>query len=89
MKTKHQYSEKNCEQTVELCDLILFNDDVNTFDFVTETLIEVCGHEYIQAVQCTHIVHFNGKCSVKRGSFEKLRPVCETLVEKGLSAQIQ
>lgn len=69
--------------------LILFNDEVNTFDFVIESLIAVCGHEPTQAEQCTIIVHFKGKCAVKNGSFEKLEPMCTALLDRGLTAEIQ
>ncbi|MFN5620292.1 MAG: ATP-dependent Clp protease adaptor ClpS [Flavobacteriales bacterium] len=69
--------------------LILFNDDVHSFDFVIEALIEVCGHELLQAEQCTIIVHFKGKCAVKQGAYEKLEPMCTALLERGLTAEIQ
>lgn len=69
--------------------IVLYNDDVNTFDFVIESLINVCGHEPIQAEQCTYIVHFNGKCSVKSGSYEQLKPVCSALLDRGLTAEIE
>jgi ATP-dependent Clp protease adaptor protein ClpS len=69
--------------------LILFNDDVHSFDFVIEALIEVCGHELLQAEQCTIIVHFKGKCAVKQGTYEKLEPMCTALLERGLTAEIQ
>lgn len=69
--------------------IILFNDDVNTFDFVIDSLIEVCGHNPIQAEQCTYLVHYKGKCSVKSGSFEKLRPICSALLDRGLTAEIE
>jgi ATP-dependent Clp protease adaptor protein ClpS len=69
--------------------LILYNDDVNTFDFVTESLIKVCRHDPLQAEQCTYLVHYKGKCAVKSGSFEKLRPLCEALLDRGLSAKIE
>lgn len=81
--------EKDKEQLVEQCDLVIYNDDVHTFSFVIETLVDVCHHEYIQAVQCTHIIHNNGKCGVKRGTFLNLKPKCEALLEKGLSATIE
>jgi len=70
-------------------DLVLYNDDVNTFDFVSETLITVCGHDSIQAEQCTYIVHYNGKCSVKKGSYKNLIPLCLQLLDLGLSAKIE
>lgn len=68
--------------------IVVFNDDVNTFDDVIESLIEICGHDSIQAEQCTLIIHFKGKCTVKNGSFEKLEPMCTALLERGLSAEI-
>ena len=69
--------------------LILYNDDFNTFDFVTESLIKVCKHEALQAEQCTFLVHYTGKCVVKNGTFKKLKPLCEALLERGLSAKIE
>lgn len=77
------------EKIVELKDLILYNDDVNTFDHVINQLTKYCEHSMIQAEQCAHIVHNNGKCQIKRGEFESLKPICETLLEKGLSAVIE
>ncbi len=70
-------------------DLILYNDDVNTFDHVINILMKYCDHSSIQAEQCAHIVHNNGKCQVKRGEFEKLKPICEAMLESGLSAKIE
>jgi ATP-dependent Clp protease adaptor protein ClpS len=70
-------------------ELILHNDDVNTFDHVIESLVEICGHDAIQAEQCAWIVHYNGKCSVKRGTFDNLEPRCTALLDRGLSATIQ
>lgn len=69
--------------------LLLYNDDFNTFDFVTESLIKVCKHDAIQAEQCTYLVHYTGKCVVKNGTFKKLKPLCEALLERGLSAKIE
>lgn len=76
------------EEKVETRRLVLFNDDVNTFDHVIESLIDVCGHEPVQAEQCTVIVHYNGKCAVKEGEFDKLEPMCTALLDRGLSAEI-
>lgn len=73
----------------ELQNIILYNDDVNTFDFVIDSLIEVCNHDVIQAEQCTYLVHYAGKCAVKRGTYKKLRPLCEALLERGLTASIE
>ena len=76
------------KKTEQVRDLVLHNDDVNTFDFVIETLIDVCSHNPLQAEQCAHIIHNNGKCGVKKGSYTDLKPMRETLLEKGLSATI-
>ncbi len=70
-------------------EIILFNDDVNTFDHVIETLIRVCNHEALQAEQCAILVHYKGKCAVKTGSYDELEPQCTQLLEAGLSAEIQ
>lgn len=69
-------------------EIILFNDDVNTFDHVIETLIRVCKHDELQAEQCALLVHFKGKCTVKTGSLDELKPQCSSLLEAGLSAEI-
>ena len=76
------------KQIEQVRDLILHNDDVNTFDFVIESLIELCGHNALQAEQCAHIVHNNGKCGIKKGSYNDLKPIYETLLGRGLSATI-
>ena len=70
-------------------DLIIYNDDVNTFDFVIEALIEICKHEQLQAEQCTYIIHYNGKCTVKSDSFSNLKPMKLALLDIGLSAVIK
>ena len=69
-------------------ELVLFNDDVNTFDWVIVSLIEVCQHTAEQAEQCSLIVHHKGKCSVDSGSFAELKPKCSALLDRGLSAEI-
>ena len=69
-------------------EIILYNDDVNTFDHVIETLVSVCNHTYEQAEQCAYIVHFSGKCSVKKGKFSYLEPLCLKLLQADLSAEI-
>ncbi len=69
-------------------EIILYNDDVNTFDHVIETLIKVCQHTAEQAEQCAILVHYKGKCVVKTGSFEELKPQCSSLLEAGLSAEL-
>jgi ATP-dependent Clp protease adaptor protein ClpS len=69
--------------------IVLYNDDVNTFDWVIECLVKYCGHDTIQAEQCAWFVHSKGKYSVKVGSRTKLKPICEVLLEKGLSAKLE
>jgi len=73
----------------EPCNLVLWNDDVNTFDWVIETLIEVCGHTEEQAEQCAYIVHFKGKCAVKNGSYEELKPLCDKITDRGIGATVE
>lgn len=70
-------------------EIILFNDDVNTFDHVIDTLMAVCKHEPLQAEQCALLVHYTGKCAVKTGSYKELEPLCSKLLEADLSAEIQ
>ena len=68
--------------------LIVFNDEVNTFDDVIEALVEVCQHSASQAEQCTLIIHFKGKCSVKEGSWNDLVPMRNAICERGISAEV-
>ncbi len=68
--------------------LVLFNDDVNTFDFVMDSLVEVCDHDALQAEQATILVHYKGKCDVKNGDKKKLLPLCNALLKRGLTAEI-
>lgn len=68
--------------------LILFNDEFNQFEFVIDTLVEVCKHNRVQAEQCTLIAHHKGKCDVRSGEREELRPLRDELLRRGLSATI-
>lgn len=70
-------------------ELVLYNDDVNTFDHVIESLVDICEHDLLQAEQCTYIVHYHGKCSVKSGTYLRLKPMKEGLCDRGLSAVIK
>ena len=70
-------------------ELILFNDDVNTFEFVIETLVEVCRHEPEQAEQCAMIAHHNGKCMVKTGDYIELKPLYDEMTLRGLTVSIE
>ncbi len=69
--------------------LVLFNDDFNTFDFVIETLIEVCAHNPMQAETCAWITHYKGKCAVKNGAFTELKPCFRELSKRNLTVEIQ
>jgi len=90
MSTKEKASEALLvEETVSTQnEIVLYNDDVNTFDHVIETLIYACDHTSQQAEQCSLIVHYKGKCTVKTGNFDDLKPRCSMLLEAGLSAEI-
>ena len=76
------------EEVLKQSEIVLFNDDVNTFDHVISTLIDVCDHTPEQAEQCSLIVHYNGKCTVKTGAYDDLKPRCSKLLQAGLSAEI-
>lgn len=73
----------------EPCSLIVWNDEVNTFEWVIETLIEVCGHSYEQAEQCSYIIHFKGKYAVKEGAYDDLKPLCDAITERGIGATVE
>jgi ATP-dependent Clp protease adaptor protein ClpS len=77
------------EQLENNHEIVLYNDDVNTFDHVINCLIRVCKHTSEQAEQCAIIVHYTGKCAVKTGSLEELKPQCVRLLQLGLSAVIE
>jgi ATP-dependent Clp protease adaptor protein ClpS len=80
------------DETIVLSDkirnLVLYNDDVNTFEHVIMSLVDICNHDTYQAEQCAYIVHFKGKCDVKNGHFDVLYPMKEKLKSKGLSVTI-
>lgn len=90
MSTKEKISEELLleEETVNQNEIVLFNDEVNTFDHVIDTLVDVCDHTPEQAEQCSLIVHYNGKCTVKTGEYTDLEPRCSKLLQAGLSAEI-
>ena len=69
-------------------EIVLHNDDVNTFDFVIDSLVSVCDHTLEQAEQCSVLVHYKGKCTVKTGEYKDLEPRCSKLLQLGLSAEI-
>jgi ATP-dependent Clp protease adaptor protein ClpS len=69
--------------------IIIWNDDVNSFDWVIESLIEVCSHSFEQAEQCAMLIHFQGKYAVKNGEYDTLKPMCDAITERGINATIE
>lgn len=92
MQTIHAPETEVLEEEIvseeEQWSLVVFNDDVNTFDHVIQTLIEVCKHEPEQAEQCTWIIHFKGKCTVKTGVFDELASMRNAICHRGISAEV-
>ena len=87
-ETKKKPIEIHKENVVNDNFLILHNDDVHSFDYVIDALIDICKHNYEQAEQCTLIVHHKGKCDIKKGGFKKLKPLKDALIERELNATI-
>ncbi len=75
-------------ETTDLMDLVVFNDDVNTFDHVIDTLVRVCKHTLEQAEQCTLLIHYTGRCAVKSGTLEFLKPMRQAICDAGIDARI-
>ncbi|SHG59856.1 ATP-dependent Clp protease adaptor protein ClpS [Salegentibacter echinorum] len=90
MSTKEEVLEevKTTTREQKENEIVLYNDDYNTFDHVIESLIYACEHTPEQAEQCSILVHYKGKCVVKTGTFDDLKPRCSKLLEEGLSAEI-
>ena len=88
--TNTQFQEDTDTLTVTdaYCSLIVWNDEVNTFDWVIETLMEVCGHSTEQAEQCAIIIDSKVKYAVKEGSYEILKPQCNAITERGINATV-
>jgi ATP-dependent Clp protease adaptor protein ClpS len=90
-----QYDTKRKEHTDilavtdEYCSLVVWNDNVNTFDWVIQALIEICGHSEEQAEQCAIIIDSKGKYAVKEGSYDMLKPMCDAITERGIGATIE
>lgn len=89
MSTKELEQTKLKEQVVQERELILHNDDFNTFDHVINCLVSICDHSSVQAEQCAYIVHYRGKCSVKKGQFEILEPMLIALQLQNLTVEIK
>ena len=88
MKERTLHRDDKLKSGSETSTLILYNDDVNTFDHVIKSLVEVCGHDSVQAEQCAMIVHFKGSCEVKIGVHEVLNAMSKSLNAKGLNSQV-
>ena len=86
---KEESVEELVVETTKGFHLIVWNDEVNTFEWVIETLIEVCGHEHEQAEQCAWLIHNRGKYAVKNGSYEQLKPMCDAITDRGIGATIE
>ena len=86
------WEESSVETITELTpnfSLIVWNDEVNSFDWVIETLIEVCEHSQEQAEQCAMLIHYKGKYAVKKGEYETLKPMCDAITDRGIGATIE
>jgi ATP-dependent Clp protease adaptor protein ClpS len=85
-----QWEENDVLTSVEEpCNLIVWNDEVNTFEWVIDTLMEMCGHSHEQAEQCAYIIHFQGKYAVKNGSYDELKPKCDAITDRGIGATVE
>jgi ATP-dependent Clp protease adaptor protein ClpS len=88
-KTKEYEDTDVLTDLEQPCSLIVWNDEVNTFDWVIDTLIEVCGHSQEQAEQCSIIIHTQGKYAVKHGSYDELKPLCDAITDRGIGATVE
>lgn len=91
MSTEEQKSpfSEISEEEEEIHSLILYNDEFNTFDFVIETLIDVCEHDHMQAESCAWITHYKGKCAVKKGPYDDLKPRYKEMSNRTLTVEIK
>lgn len=88
MKTKTIEKTSLKDENQGLYQLVIFNDDVNTFDHVIDLLVKYCNHDSVQAEQCALLVHYKGKCAVKKGALQELNLISEILSENGLTVEI-
>ena len=89
VKERVSPAKKNKQNSGDPRDLVVHNDDFNTFEFVIQTLIEVCKHEPEQAEQCTLIIHYKGKCVVRSGDYSTLEPMYREILNRGITATIE
>ncbi len=87
--TETQVEVTTLEELISEYNIVLYNDEHNTFDHVINCLVRICDHEPLQAEQCAWIVHLNGKCAVKSGVYDELEPLCLQLLNKGLSVKVE
>ena len=92
-KYKEQYKSGDSADVLEATDdpfqLIVWNDEVNTFEWVIETLMEICDHSHEQAEQCAYLIHYKGKYSVKQGAYDNLKPMCDAITDRGIGATLE
>lgn len=88
-RTKSWEDTDTLTSVEEPCNLIVWNDEVNTFQWVIETLMDICGHSYEQAEQCSYIIHFQGKYAVKKGTYDELKPMCDAITDRGIGATVE
>lgn len=86
---KEQFETDVLEATEHTHSLIVWNDNVNTFEWVIETLVDICGHSAEQAEQCAMIIHNQGKYAVKHGTYEALKPMCDSITDRGIGATVE
>ena len=84
-----QQGEEVLTEIEEPFHLIVWNDEVNTFEWVIETLMEICNHTYEQAEQCAYIIHYKGKYAVKQGTYDDLKPMCDAITDRGIGATVE
>ena len=93
MKGDHEIKKQELVDLLEDLDspfhLVVWNDEVNTFEWVIETLMDICNHSHEQAEQCAYIIHFRGKYAVKQGSYDELKPMCDAITERGIGATVE
>jgi ATP-dependent Clp protease adaptor protein ClpS len=86
--TKEQFETDVLTEVEAPCSLIVWNDEVNTFEWVIETLMDVCKHSEEQAEQCAWLIHYKGKYAVKQGSYDELKPMCDEITDRGIGATV-
>jgi len=89
VRHKTKPADKSADLLNTYNDLVLYNDEINTFDFVIESLMEVCGHDFEQAEQCALITHYKGRCMIKSGSYQELKIMAEELTNRKLTVAME